>query len=89
METIAKLVLQNMADGFPVGGFILMGLGSIVVLAQAYVAATPSTQDDAWFAKLEDQKIIGGVLRALTKFAVVGRSEPEVKLDLQSKDDLK
>lgn len=64
------IVLAGLHPLIPV---VLAGLGGLVVLGQAYVAITPTQDDDAWFAKLEGLPIIGGLLLALKSFAPIQR----------------
>lgn len=52
---------------------VLAALGGLVVLGQAYVAITPSQDDDAWYARLEEKAIIGSLLKALKAFAPIQR----------------
>ena len=47
--------------------------GTAVVVAQAYVALTPTKSDDAWYAKVEALPVVGGFVRALVTFAPVQR----------------
>lgn len=73
-------VWSFIAGLLPVGvaqvvGYVLMGLGTLVVLAYAYVKVTPSQDDDAWFAKLEAMPVLGDLLKFLMKFSPVSRKE--------------
>ncbi len=51
----------------------LSTLGGLVILGQTYIAATPTKQDDAWYARLEAKPGIGNVLRVLKSFAPIQR----------------
>lgn len=62
-------MLAAVVGKFPIVAYVLMVLGTIVVLAQVYVAMTPRKDDDAFVAKLESMPVIGHLLRALVKFA--------------------
>lgn len=62
--------LNGLASFMPM---VLMILGSLVVAGQAYIAVTPSQDDDAWYAKIEAIPILGDLLKALAKFAVIQR----------------
>lgn len=66
-------VLVVLAGLHPLIPVILAGLGGLVVLGQAYVAITPTQDDDAWFAKLESIPVIGSLLVALKAFAPIQR----------------
>lgn len=68
-------VLIMLAGLHPVIPAILAGLGSLVVLGAAYVAMTPTQDDDAWFAKLEAMPGVGGLLKALKAFSPVQRKD--------------
>ena len=57
----------------PTLAVVLALLGTLVVVAQAYVALTPTESDNAWYAKLESTPIVGGFVKALITFAPVQR----------------
>lgn len=71
MEALIPLI----AGLHPAIPLVLTALGGLVVLGQTYVAITPTQSDDAWFAKLETQPVIGQLLRVLKSFAPVQRKE--------------
>ena len=75
MESIFNWVLSQQAEN-PLIFFGLSALGSLVILAQAYVAITPTQTDDAWFHALEEKKFIGPLFRALITFAPIQRRLP-------------
>ena len=89
MEHIAELeqLIRQYAPQVVLYG--LMGLGALVVLAGAYVTATPSPDDDVWYNKLLDKPITGHHPRSLVilkkekkKDGVLGISnKPEKKED--------
>lgn len=56
-----------------IGEYVLMGLGSLVVLASAYVKVTPSQEDDAWFAKLEAIPVLGNFIQFVLRFSAIQR----------------
>jgi hypothetical protein len=68
-------VIAMLAGLHPVVPQVLAALGGLVVLGQAYVAITPSQDDDAWFAKLEAIPVLGSVLVALKSFAPIQRKQ--------------
>lgn len=67
--------LEMLAGLHPAIPVVLAVLGSLVLLGQAYVAITPSQDDDAWFAKLEAVPVLGTLLKALKAFAPVQRKD--------------
>lgn len=67
--------LEMLAGLHPVVPVVLAVLGSLVLLGQAYVAVTPSQDDDAWFAKLEAMPVLGAVLKAVKAFAPIQRKD--------------
>lgn len=64
------LILAGLHPSIPM---LLAALGGLVVLGQAYVAITPTQDDDAWFAKLESAPLLGPLLKAVKAFAPVQR----------------
>lgn len=76
MEAIIGSILGHISAMAPIAQQILMILGSLVVLMSAYIAATPSKEDDAWFDKVEAIPYLGSVIKALARFSVVDRKEP-------------
>lgn len=73
MEQLAELekLIQTYAPQAVIFG--LMGLGALVVMGYAYVAATPSKDDDMWLQKLEQKPVVGWALKLLLKFAPIQR----------------
>lgn len=67
--------LEMLAGLHPVIPVVLAVLGSLVLIGQAYVAITPSQDDDAWFAKLEAVPLLGTLLKALKSFAPIQRKD--------------
>lgn len=55
--------------------YILMALGALVVAGYAYIKATPSQEDDAWYDKMEKTPLIGAILLFLKKFSPIQRKE--------------
>ena len=76
MEAIIGSILGHIGAAAPVAQQILMAIGSLVVIMSAYIAATPSKEDDAWFDKVEAIPYLGAVIQALTRFSVVVRKDP-------------
>lgn len=77
MESVDALV-SLLVSKFAIVGYILMGLGVLVVLGRSYVLLSPTKDDDAFYAKLEANVILGPLLKLLVKFSPVQRKE-EVK----------
>lgn len=67
--------LMTLAGLHPVIPLVLSALGSLVILGGAYVAITPTQEDDAWFAKLEEMPVVGMILKALKAFSPVQRKD--------------
>lgn len=57
----------------PWSKFVLMGMGTLVVLSTAYIAATPSKDDDAWFEKVKQVPVLGWLITAVEKFSLISR----------------
>lgn len=68
-------VLEMLKGVSPVVGYVLMGLGALVVVAASYVKMTPNKDDDALFAKLENTPILGAVLKALVALSPIKRKD--------------
>jgi len=66
-------LLQGLPMVGPYVAPVLLILGSLVVLGQTYILASPSIDDDAWYAKLEATPILGSMLKALAAFAPIQR----------------
>lgn len=63
--------LQPILDKVPFLPYILMGLGSLLVVAQCVVVLTPSKADDAAWDKIESMPIIGSIISWLESFAII------------------
>jgi hypothetical protein len=59
----------------PIVNIVLVVLGALVVLGGVYVKLTPNTNDDAWWAKLEQTPVLGALLQALVKLSPVQRKD--------------
>jgi len=70
------MVLTWLVGAWPVARPILVGLGSLVVVGTILVAATPTKADDEWLAKLEAVPMLGLLIKALQKFSVLTRKDP-------------
>jgi amino acid permease len=68
-------ILAWLSSLHPLVPVALAALGGLVVLGQAYVAITPTQDDDKWFAKLESIPLVGTVLLAIKSFAPIQRKE--------------
>ena len=80
IEYLKVLILQ-----YPLIGYVLSGLGLLVVMGRIYVAMTPNKDDDAKYAKLEAIPLLGVVFKVLASFSYVQRKEPEIKLESEIK----
>jgi len=69
-----KEVLEFL-NQYPTVAAVVLAIATLVVAGQAYVGATPTEKDDAWFAKLEANAILGPILKALKAFAPIQRKE--------------
>lgn len=64
-----------------IGQYVLMSLGSLVTLGMCYVAITPSKDDDAWLAKLQEKPFIGPIFKLVLAFSpIVKKDAGGVKL---------
>lgn len=68
-------ILEMLKGVSPVVQYVLIGLGSLVVIGAAYVKMTPNKDDDALFAKLENTPILGALLKALVAFSPIKRKD--------------
>ena len=68
-----SLIIPGLILRFPIIGSVLTVLGMLVVLGQAYVAITPTQNDDAWFAKLEAIPLLGAIIKFAASFAPIQR----------------
>lgn len=76
METMLGKLIDTFSTNGPIAvQYVLMGLGSLVILGGIYVKATPGKEDDAWFDKLENHFIIGALFRVLIRFSPIQRKE--------------
>lgn len=73
MEQLVELekMIQTYAPQVVIYG--LMILGGLVVMGYAYIAATPSKDDDMWLQKLENKPVVGWALKLLVRFSPVVR----------------
>lgn len=87
----ASLILQKLlliAQSLPaVAQLILMILGSLVVMGQAIVVASPSKEDDAAWEKIKGIPILGFLLDKITLFSVVQKKDPKVIEQVESKKE--
>lgn len=68
-----KGMLDSVLASAPWAGYVLAGLGSLVVLGGVYVKLTPNQDDDAWYAKLESIPVLGQALKLLKSFSPISR----------------
>lgn len=68
-----EAMLSMLVGMHPAMAIVLAALGALVVVGQAYVAITPSQDDDAWYAKLEEKPVVGALLKAVKAFAPIQR----------------
>lgn len=87
MESLQQLeqIIRNFAPQVVIYG--LMGLGTVVVLAGAWVSLTPGQDDDHWLSSLYSKPLIGGLLKLLSAFSPVSKVEGAVKLSNAVKKD--
>lgn len=74
IDTIIAAIQQFIASN-PVLFWIATILGSLIVVASTYVKLTPTTTDDAWWAKLEAIPVVGWIIMLVSKFSVFKRKE--------------
>ena len=67
MDWLTQAIL-GFAAQYPIVGAVLVLLGGLVVLGQAVVVATPSTEDDKWWDGLKEKPVIGPLLALLANF---------------------
>lgn len=70
-----KAILEMGMKALPWLSYVLMGLGSLVLLGYAYVKATPTQDDDAWYAKVEAMAVVGPLMKALVSFSPLQRKD--------------
>jgi hypothetical protein len=78
MDQIVEIIRNNAPQ---VVEWVLMGLGTLVVLGYAYIKATPTESDDQWLQKFESKAVVGLILKFLVKFSPVARKENLEKFD--------
>lgn len=66
-----EALLQMLVVQFPLVGLILALLGALVVIGQAVVVMTPSTDDDVAWEKIKAMPLIGALIAALVSFAPI------------------
>lgn len=64
----------------PVLVLILSCLGSLVMLGVAYVAMTPSKDDDAFLLTLQEKPLVGHILKFIQAFSIVQKKDGVVQL---------
>jgi len=62
-------LLNMLVEKWPVAGYVLMGLGSAVLVAQVVVVLTPSKKDDAVLEKAKKIPVLGKLLELLVEMA--------------------
>ncbi len=72
-------LIQMLITKFPIIFYILTGLGTIVVLAQIYIAMTPTQKDDLWYSKIESIPVIKYIIEIFIRFAPIQRKRTEAK----------
>ena len=66
-------VLNSLVSAVPGLSVILMALGTLVVIGQVIVVATPSKSDDEAWEKIKSVPLIGGIISALANFAPISK----------------
>jgi len=69
------IFIEYLVKNFPAATGIFTILGGLVVIGQTYVALSPSKNDDAWLAKLEEKPMIGPILKAIRAFAPIQKKD--------------
>jgi hypothetical protein len=82
MEAINQFIV-DLAAKAPIVGYILMGLGALMVIAQAVVILTPSKEDDAFVEKLKAIPVLGQLLILLEAFSPL-QKKPDGGLTLSA-----
>lgn len=62
--------LITLAGKYPVGAYVIVGLGMLGVLkeaAESIILLTPTKRDDAWLVKFKSGTVVGAVCRMLSK----------------------
>lgn len=73
-----QMILDWLGQKLPFLPALLAVLGSLVVAATAFVAATPSQDDDALLTRIKEIPVIGSIILALERFSVILRKPPGV-----------
>lgn len=68
--------LELLMKNYPVVILVLSGIGTLVVAATAFVAATPSKTDDAKLEEIKKKPVIGSIIIFLERFSTVSRKDP-------------
>lgn len=69
-------LIQMLVNIHPAILYIVMGLGSLVVIGQAIVAITPTENDNIWFDKyILGLPVVGSFIKALKLFAPIQKKE--------------
>ena len=71
-------VLEFLKNAAPWVEYVLMGLGSAIVVAEVVVLLTPSSSDNEAWAKIKAIPVLGSFISAITKFSVIA-SKPKDK----------
>ncbi|MBK9496889.1 MAG: hypothetical protein IPO08_20915 [Xanthomonadales bacterium] len=66
-------LLNSLVAAVPGLSVILMALGTLVVIGQVIVVATPSKSDDEAWEKIKSVPLIGGIISALANFAPISK----------------
>jgi hypothetical protein len=66
-------LLNSLVSAVPGLSVILMALGTLVVIGQVIVVATPSKSDDEAWEKIKSVPLIGGIISALANFAPISK----------------
>lgn len=68
--------LEVLLKNYPVVILVLSGLGTLVVAATAFVAATPSKSDDLKLEAIKKKPFIGPMIIFFERFSTVSRKDP-------------
>jgi len=72
-----EAIIGYLSGLHPMVPLVLAGLGSLVIVGQAYIVMSPTQKDDAWMVKVEKIPVVGHILKALKSFAPVQRKQPK------------
>lgn len=70
-------ILEFLSGLGQIAEYVVLGLGTLVVLATGWIKLTPSKKDDKKLEEWRNKPIIGGFLKALEKFSVFERKKKE------------